>query len=180
MRGIAARAAAALHARGPGVGAVPRIGLGVMRFRAVPATASNAAALQLWRWLTVWLLLALVAAPLLARMHQVVHMPQLGAGAPPAVTAAWQPSSVTELSGDAAPQSLAPAVQALFAHHGSLDCQALDQLAHGQAPFFHLLWLPLSWAAAQPLTATLQLQSSLRWWAPLARGPPALHFPSVF
>lgn len=180
MRYIAARAAAALHARGPGVGAVPRIGLGVMCFRAVPASASNAAALQLWRWLTVWLLLALVAAPLLARMHQVLHMPQLGAGAPPAVTAAWQPSFATDQSGDAAPQSLAPAVQALFGHHGSLDCQALDQLAHGQAPFFHLLWLPLSWAAAQTPAAPLQVRASPRWWAPLARGPPALHFPLVF
>lgn len=157
-----------------------------MRSRSAPAAHSSGAALWLRRWLTAWLLLALVAAPLLARMHQVVHMPGLGAGAAPAVSAvtavsaAWQLSAAAAQPGNAAPQSLAPAVQALFGHHGSLDCQALDQLAHGQAPFFHLLWLPMSWAAAQSLTATLQLQSSPRWWAPLARGPPALHFPLVF
>lgn len=152
-----------------------------MRSRSAPAAHSSGAALRLRRWLTAWLLLALVAAPLLARMHQVVHMPGLGAGAAPAVSAItavsaeWQLSAAATQPGNAAPQSQALAVQALFGHHGSLDCQALDQLAHGQAPFFHLLWLPLSWAAAQSPAAPLQVRASPRWWAPLARGPPALH-----
>lgn len=155
-----------------------------MRSRSAPAAAhSSGAALPLRRWLTAWLLLALVAAPLLARMHQVVHMPGLGAGSAPAVSAVsagWQLSAAATQPGNAAPQSQATAVQALFGHHGSLDCQALDQLAHGQAPFFHLLWLPLSWAAAQSPAAPLQLRATPRWWAPLARGPPALHFTLVF
>ena len=143
-----------------------------MRQRAMYSTGGTTATLPLRRWLAVWLLLALCLAPLVARMHQVVHIP--GAGLAPAVATAVPALPAVS------PDGVGHTVQALFGHHGSLDCQALDQLAHGQAPFFHLLWLPLSWAAAQPLTATLQLQSSLRWWAPLARGPPALHFPSVF
>lgn len=70
----------------------------------------------------VWLLLALVLAPTLGRMHQVLHVP-----------------------GSAAPQVHAHGGQAfdtlhaLFAGHGNADCQVLDQqtlvgAASGQAP----------------------------------------------
>ncbi|MEG2050472.1 MAG: hypothetical protein RR100_26755, partial [Comamonas sp.] len=151
---------------------------GVMRSRSVHSPHASAAALPLRRWLTAWLLLALLVAPLVARMHQVVHMPGMGTGAAAAVSAAWLPQAAaaqsgTPQNGEAASQSVAPAVLALFGHHGSLECQALDQLAHGQAPLFHLPWLPASWAAAVSLAAPVHVRAAQRWWAPLARGPPA-------
>ncbi|MEG2999716.1 MAG: hypothetical protein RR855_04120 [Comamonas sp.] len=144
-----------------------------MRSRSVHTAHASAAALPLHRWLTAWLLLALLVAPLVARMHQVVHMPGMGTGAAAAVSAAWLPQAAAASNGEAASQSVAPAVQALFGHHGSLDCQALDQLAHGQAPLFDLPWLPASWAAAVSLAGPVHVRAAQRWWAPLARGPPA-------
>lgn len=162
------------------VGAAQRAGAGVMRCRSVHPSRPGAAALPLHRWLTAWLLLALLVAPLVARMHQVVHVPGMGTGAAAAVSAALQPQAAAALPGEAAPHSVASAVLALFGHHGSLDCQALDQLAHGQAPLFDLPWLPASWAAAVSQAALTQVRASQRWWAPWARGPPALHFPFGF
>ena len=151
-----------------------------MRFRSVHPSHPGAAALPLHRWLTAWLLLALLVAPPVARMHQVVHVPGAGMGAATAVSAAWLPQGAAASNGEAASHSVAPAVLALFGHHGSLDCQALDQLAHGQAPLFDLPWLPASWAAAVSQAAPLLVRASQRWWAPWARGPPALHFPFGF
>lgn len=167
------------------VGAAQRAGAGVMRCRSVHPSRPGAAALPLHRWLTAWLLLALLVAPLVARMHQVVHVPGAGMGGATAVSAAWLPQAAAAPNGVtpngvAATHSVASAVLALFGHHGSLDCQALDQLAHGQAPLFHLPWLPAFWAAAVSQTALTQVRASQRWWAPWARGPPALHFPFGF
>ncbi len=74
----------------------------------------------------VWLLLALVLAPALARMHQVLHLP--GAGGAPALA---HPHG-------AGGQAL-DALHALFANHGDAGCQVLDQQtlvgpALGQGP----------------------------------------------
>lgn len=71
-----------------------------------------------------WLLLALVLAPMLGRMHQVLHMP---AGVDHSV------------HGHAGQQQVVDALHALFAGHGDADCQVLDQqtlvgAALGQAP----------------------------------------------
>lgn len=137
-----------------------------MRQRAVHSMGGTSAAQPLRRWLAVWLLLALCLAPLVARMHQVVHVPGAG-GAPAAAVAAPSSSAVSR-------DGVSQTVQALFGHHGSLDCQALDQLAHGQAPFAYLPWLPASWATAVSLAAPVHALASQRWWAPLARGPPAM------
>lgn len=78
-----------------------------------------------------WLLLALVFAPLLGRMHQVLHVPGSAAVAAP-------------LQHEAAPvagigQQALDTLHALFAGHGHADCQVLDQqtlvgAAAGQAP----------------------------------------------
>lgn len=77
-----------------------------------------------------WLLLGLVLAPALGRMHQVLHGP--GSGAPPAHVHGHDEAK--------APHAL-DVLHALFAGHGSADCQVLDQqtlvgavLAHAQAP----------------------------------------------
>lgn len=99
-----------------------------------------------WRqrsW-TLWLLLALCVAPLLSRMHQVLHVPQVLA-----LVAAPDAAAVGPVSPEAHGR-LAGAVQALFTHHGALDCQALDQLAHGQAPLHTVPWQPVHMGAAAP------------------------------
>lgn len=143
-----------------------------MRQRAVHSLGGTTAVPPLRRWLAVWLLLALCLAPLVARMHQVVHVPGAGV-APAAATAA---PSLSAPSRDGVSQT----VQSLFGHHGSLDCQALDQLAHGQAPLAYLPWLPTCWATAVSLAAPVHALASQRWWAPLARGPPGMHLPPGF
>ncbi|RKJ94121.1 hypothetical protein [Alicycliphilus denitrificans] len=71
-----------------------------------------------------WLLLALVLAPTLGRMHQVLHLP--GGAAPQA-------------HAHGAERQAFDALHALFAGHGNADCQVLDQqtlvgAALGQAP----------------------------------------------
>lgn len=71
-----------------------------------------------------WLLLALVLAPTLGRMHQVLHLP--GGAAPQA-------------HAHGAERQAFDALHALFAGHGNADCQVLDQQtlvgpALGQGP----------------------------------------------
>ena len=147
-------------------------GGGVMRQRAMHSTGGTKAAQPLRRWLAVWLLLALCLAPLVARMHQVVHIP--GAGLAPAVATAVPALPAVS------PDGVGHTVQALFGHHGSLDCQALDQLAHGQAPLASFVWLPACWATTVSLAAPVHALASQRWWAPLARGPPGMDLPPGF
>lgn len=114
--------------------------------------------------LLLWLLLSLCMAPWLARMHQVVHAtPALVAQAAATAQAAANPAVHAGGVGG---------VQALFGHHASLDCQALDQLAHGQAPQPAFIWQPPTWGAAAPVAAVASAPPALRWWSPIARGPP--------
>lgn len=78
-----------------------------------------------------WLLLALVLAPMLGRMHQLLHMP--GGGVP---------QVLAHTHGAASPGAARHALDtlhALFSGHGNADCQVLDQqtlvgAALGQAP----------------------------------------------
>ena len=115
-------------------------------------------------WLTLWLLLSLCTAPWLARTHQVVHAPQ-------AVVAGGQ-SAPSGVAFTAAPTGLAQAVLALFGHHAHLDCQALDQLAHGQAPHTAFTWQAPTWGQAPPQAQPVAAAPLQRCWRVLARGPP--------
>lgn len=141
-----------------------QVGSTVDKWRALPV--------QRAAWLC--LLLALVLAPLLSRMHQVVHLPKLApaplalaAGSAPMVEVApaWAPPSP--------PDVLHPQVLALFAHHAAVDCQSIDQLGHAHLPLWLGAWVPPLWATASPQVAvTPQLASAaLRHFD--ARGPPA-------
>lgn len=86
----------------------------------------------------VWLLLALAVGPWLARMHQVVH----GHSGLQRFQQAQIAATVgSDMAASDATAVRHPALWALFAHHGTLDCQALDQLAHGQAPLHVAPWL---------------------------------------
>ena len=106
-----------------------------------------------------WLLLALVLAPVLGRMHQVLHLP--GAG------------NVQALAHQhGAGQQALDTLHALFAGHGDAGCQVLDQqtlvgAALGQAP-------ALVPALPQlPLAGTFAAAPRLRSAAPFhARAPP--------
>lgn len=128
-------------------------------------TASRAPLRPCWVWC---LLLALAVAPLLARMHQVLHVPvqvhSAGFTAPPGV-------GVVGLGAVAATEEPSTA-KALFAHHASLDCQALDQLAHGQATLYDVPWQPASVTSATPNAWPAQPVHCLRRSAPVVRGPP--------
>lgn len=113
--------------------------------------------LALW-----WLVLALVLAPTLGRMHQVVHAPALG-GAVAHTHAAAEPA------GDAV-----DAPHALFSGHAGSDCQLLDQQLLGGAPLTLALALPPALPDAAPV-AQASLPAGARWLSPFqARGPPAL------
>lgn len=89
--------------------------------------AIRQAAAQLSRRLSLaWLLLALVLAPTLGRMHQVLHLPGTGG------------AHAAAHSHGAGRQAL-DTLHALFAGHGGAGCQVLDQqtlvgAALGQAP----------------------------------------------
>lgn len=108
-----------------------------------------------------WLLLALVLAPTLGRMHQIVH------GAPVLFEA-----QVHAEEGDTGQHAHDP-LHALFAGHSSADCQVLDQHTLGGALLAQALALaqlvPQDPPAAQPTRAP-----SLRRLAAFhARAPPA-------
>lgn len=143
----------------------------VQRMRVQPQRWSAGA------WLLAVWMLVIALGPLLARMHQIVHLPQ-----PVAVQqqlAGQGAGLVSRATSPLAPNALAPqsgwahALWAMFAHHHSLDCQALDQLAHAQAPGTpSMVWL----AAALPLFLA-QPPAPWVWlsrpWVWTARGPPA-------
>lgn len=108
-----------------------------------------------------WLLLALVLAPALGRVHQIVHGLGTG-GAQRGVLHAGAPGCSQTLD----------TLHALFAGHGSADCQVLDQLTLGgpaPAPL-----LALAQTAPQPAPAFAFAAAPLpRRAAPFqARAPP--------
>ena len=98
-------------------------------------------------WMGWLLVLALVVAPALGRMHEVLHAPVL-----PSTNAT-------------PPHAHHHGVDALFGEHSALECLALDQLSHGldgsEPPPHHWLALPRSapiWCAAKErLPAALAL-----------------------
>lgn len=111
-----------------------------------------------------WLALALVLAPALGRLHQVVHAPLATAAlhAHAASLAVQGTGQVVDVS------------HGLFASHAGADCLLLDQqllggalLATAQAsPLVHA---PLHALPAHPTTARV---GARRLWACLARAPP--------
>jgi len=125
-----------------------------------------------------WLALALLLAPLLGRMHQVVH--GLGGG-PSAVAHLAAPgashfdrdanASVT-LQARAAGQG-SDALHALFAGHHGADCQLLDQLLLGGALLAALVLPTVHGAAQAPLPEHASQAGTRQRSAFLARAPPA-------
>lgn len=113
-----------------------------------------------------WLLLALVLAPTLGRMHQVLH-------APGGVAHALAPGHAhggAESPG--AGQHALDALHALFAGHGAADCQVLDQqtlvgAALGQAPA-----LPQAQPQPPPVGAPAAAPGTRRATPFHARAPP--------
>lgn len=108
-------------------------------------------------WIAGWLAWALVLAPALGRMHEVLHAPTPSA-------AHAQTSSHHHSAGHG--------ISAWFAGYDDLDCQVLDQLAHG------LDTPPATWTAAHSLPQSRSL-APIAWHllpttAPvfLARAPP--------
>lgn len=127
-----------------------------------------------WQW---YLVLALVVAPLLARMHQVLHVPgHVTAHAHSTAIIGSHSGQALAATADASLNvDSTSATQALFAHHASLDCQALDQLAQGQATLLDLPWQAASGAATSPVAWPELAVHCLRRSAPVARGPPGDH-----
>ncbi|HEY9207647.1 hypothetical protein [Acidovorax sp.] len=118
-----------------------------------------------------WLLLALVIAPTVGRLHEVAHGGRsnpVHAGHAPQV-AASQGGTVRAHVADADTGLL----QALWGDHAAPDCLLLDQLALGDA----LHSAPMALPAVVPAQARRAYRSEpvlLRWFTPLqARGPPA-------
>ncbi|AVS76405.1 hypothetical protein SAMN04489708_1076 [Paracidovorax cattleyae] len=103
------------------------------------ARRMHARAFALWMWLAV----ALVLAPALGRVHQVVHGPVAamalqGAGAAVAGGARLAPLSHGHDAG---------LLEALFSHHADSDCHLLDQ------SLFGAVLLPALLPAAMPAEA---------------------------
>lgn len=122
-----------------------------------------------------WLALALVLAPALGRMHQVVHAP-LALGTASAGSAA----TATRLA-DAARVAVQGTEQAvdvphgLFSSHASADCLLLDQQLLGGVLLATPQAAPLTHAPpnALPAPPTAARLGARRLWASLARAPPA-------
>lgn len=129
-----------------------------------------------------WLLLALVAVPLLGRLHQVGHgaeLEQLRAGhtQPGAAQAGAQhgffvPSLTAQGAGAEHSHGLHGLLELLLAQHAPVDCLVLDQLALGDALDSARPVLPA--LSVGPTTVALQ---GGRFSAPhialfQARGPP--------
>lgn len=122
-----------------------------------------------------WLALALVQAPALGRMHQVLHAPlALGTASAGHGATATQLADVARVAVQGTGQAV-DVPQGLFASHAGADCLLLDQQLLGgallatphAAPQVHALPHAL---AAQPARARV---GTRRLWAPLARAPPA-------
>lgn len=114
-------------------------------------------------WLA--LALALVLAPALGRMHQVVH-------APLATAALHAHAASVDMQGTR------PAVDmphGLFASHAGADCQLLDQHLLGGVLLATPHAAPLVQAPpnTQPAPPTTARVGARRLWACLARAPPA-------
>lgn len=110
-------------------------------------------------WMAWWLALAVVLAPALGRMHEVLHAPLLPERhAPQAVPHAHQH---------------AHGVAAWFGEHTQAQCLVLDQLGHGAASPASLVLASQSLPAPPPAwTSTAHLLPAPRTVF-LARAPPA-------
>lgn len=113
-----------------------------------------------------WLLLALLLAPMLGRMHQVLHVPGASQGALPAAHPA-----AGELAHDAG-RHATDLLHALFAGHGTADCQVLDQstqLGSGSGPAGVAAQVLAQTAPAAPAASA---PAARRFAAFRARAPP--------
>lgn len=133
------------------------------RLPALPRGTGHGAPVRWWAHLAlVWLVLALVAAPTLGRLHQVVHGNVLDHAHPHAHTT--DTASAAHSHG---------ALAQLVAGHAPADCLLLDQLALGDALRSAPLALPEA-APAQAQPHSLDGRATLSHAALfLARGPPA-------
>lgn len=113
-------------------------------------------------WMAWWLALAVVLAPALGRMHEVLHAP-LSLTAHPALQATAH-----------APESAhAHGVATWFGEHTQAQCLVLDQLGHGAASPAPLVLASQSLPAHPPAwTSTAHLLPAPRTVF-LARAPPA-------
>ena len=117
-----------------------------------------------------WLLLALLLAPLLGRMHQVLHVPGIGQGG--GLSAPGDAHPQAEAGPGSAGQQTLDMLHALFAGHSGADCQVLDQhtqLGAGCSTF--AVGLPTLPQAA-PLGVPLAAPNARRTAAFHARAPP--------
>ncbi|RYF27043.1 MAG: hypothetical protein EOO33_05925 [Comamonadaceae bacterium] len=134
-----------------------------------PATRN--ARQPLW-WLA--LVCALVLAPMLGRMHQVVHAPGLwaqGAAASWAATHA-HPHAHTAVPAHAPAAASADTPHALFASHAGADCQLLDQLLLASALLGSLPAQAHALPGDAPVAPTARPHGTRRLAAFLARAPP--------
>lgn len=120
-------------------------------------------------WLA--LALALVLAPALGRVHQVLH-------APLALGTASAGQAATVVRGAQAAQGTRQVVDVphgLFASHVGVDCLLLDQQLLGGALLAaaHAALLVHAPPNARPTPPTTARVGARRLWAPLARAPPA-------
>lgn len=124
--------------------------------------------LQRTRLLLCWLALAMLLAPALGRIHQVVH-PAVGQGAVFHVHAA--PASASQA--DADPHAPGHWLLALFFGHGHSDCQLHDQLNAWAGP--PIAGPPLSAGLSTELPRHVEVQTASAGSAAFfdPRAPPA-------
>ncbi|GKS91545.1 hypothetical protein [Acidovorax sp. SUPP2539] len=132
-----------------------------------------------------WIAFALLLAPLLGRMHQVVHGVGAGPSAvapglasasfsrPAAGVARHAPAPPVATAPNALPGQAGDALHALFAGHHGADCQLLDQLLLGGALLAALVLPTLHGAAQAPLPEHASHTGTRQRSAFLARAPPA-------
>ena len=162
------------------------------RFDLRPAQRRAAACAPWWQRLPAqlalaWLLAALVAAPTLGRLHQVLHggvlhemraghpAPDLAVAAQARVFASNSPPAA--VAGDAARAAVLPGDDGLLARaltgHGPSGCLLLDQLALGDALHGATLQLPAAAPTGRPPLPPAENCAARHIAQFHARGPPA-------
>ena len=140
-----------------------RVGLLKHRLPASPRGAGQGAPARWWAQLALaWLVLALVAAPSLGRLHQVVHGDALD-----------RVQGHTHIIDTASAEHSHGLIAQLVAGHAPADCLLLDQLALGDALHSAPLALPEATptlAQPHPPAGRTTLPHTALF---LARGPPA-------
>ena len=123
-------------------------------------------------WALAWLVLSLVAVPLLGRVHQVVHGGALHAAHAAEAGAAHASGVASDGTAQARADGHGQWLARMLAGHAPADCLLLDQLALGETLHSAALALPEAVPAHARPVQRVERRTALHAALFQARGPP--------